>query len=110
MLHRVKDLSPEQKVAVEALLGRPVSSDEAGQRSSSRQLRFFRLNSRRKNRTEALHRKLDSYFAKVDSGRKTVSEEEEEAVFEEAQCGLCVPTTGPLSEDCSRCNSINPRA
>ena len=29
MLHRVKDLSPEQKVAVEALLGRAVSSDEA---------------------------------------------------------------------------------
>jgi hypothetical protein len=29
MLHRVKDLSPEQKLAVEALLGRTVSSEEA---------------------------------------------------------------------------------
>ena len=29
MLHHVKDLSPEQRRAVESLLGRPVSDDES---------------------------------------------------------------------------------
>jgi hypothetical protein len=29
MTHRVKDLSPEQKVAVESLLGQPVSEDDS---------------------------------------------------------------------------------
>ena len=29
MMHHVKDLSPEQRVAIESLLGRSVSEDEA---------------------------------------------------------------------------------
>jgi len=29
MIHKAKDLSPDQKVVVEGLLGRPVSEDEA---------------------------------------------------------------------------------
>ena len=28
MLHSVKDLSPDQKLAIESLLGRPISEDE----------------------------------------------------------------------------------
>jgi hypothetical protein len=28
MIHRVKDLSPDQKMAVESLLGRPVAEEE----------------------------------------------------------------------------------
>jgi hypothetical protein len=28
MIHSVKDLSPEQKLAIEGLLGRPISEDE----------------------------------------------------------------------------------
>jgi len=28
MIHNVKDLSPDQKVAIESLLGRPISEDE----------------------------------------------------------------------------------
>jgi len=29
MIHKAKDLSPEQKTAIESLLGRPVADDEA---------------------------------------------------------------------------------
>lgn len=83
MLHRVKDLSPEQKVAVEALLGRPVSSDEAVSVRAVAPATIIPSQLSPEERAEAL-RKLDSYFAKVDSGRKAVSEEEEEAIFEEA--------------------------
>jgi hypothetical protein len=71
-MHRVKGLSPEQKVAVEALLGRAVSSDDLVPSQLSPE-----------ERAEAL-RKLDRYFAKVDSGRKHVSEEKEETIFIEA--------------------------
>ena len=97
MLHRVKGLSPEQKVAVEAVLDRAVSSDDLVPSQLSPE-----------ERAEAL-RKLDRYFAKVDSGRKPVSEEEEEA-FSWKLCARCVRTTGPLSEDCSRCDGPDTRA
>ena len=29
MIHKAKDLSPDQKMAIESLLGRPVAEDEA---------------------------------------------------------------------------------
>ncbi len=29
MIHKAKDLSPDQKIAIESLLGRPVAEDEA---------------------------------------------------------------------------------
>lgn len=29
MIHRAKDLSPDQKAAIESLLGRPIAEDEA---------------------------------------------------------------------------------
>jgi len=83
MLHRVKDLSPEQKVAVEALLGRPVSSNQAVSVRAVTPATIIPSQLSQEERREAL-RKLDSYFAKVDSGRKPLSEEEEEAVFGEA--------------------------
>jgi hypothetical protein len=40
MMHHVKDLSPEQRIAVESLLGRSVSEDEA---VSNEALRSTRL-------------------------------------------------------------------
>jgi hypothetical protein len=83
MLHRVKDLSPEQKVAVEALLGRAVSSDEAVGVRAVAPATIIPSQLSPEQRTEAL-RKLDSYFAKVDNRRTPVSEEEEEAIFVEA--------------------------
>jgi len=83
MLHRVKDLSPEQKVAVEALLGRAVSSDEAVSVGAVAPAAIIPSQLSPEARTEAL-RTLDRYFARVDSGRKPVSDEEEEEVFIEA--------------------------
>jgi len=83
MLHRVKDLSPEQKVAVEALLGRTVSSDEAVSVRAVAPATIIPSQLSPEARAEAL-RALDRYFAKVESGRKPVSDEEEEAIFIEA--------------------------
>ncbi|MEO8658432.1 MAG: hypothetical protein ABI693_08175 [Bryobacteraceae bacterium] len=83
MVHRVKDLSPEQKTTVEALLGRHVSSDESVSVRAVAPATIIPSQLSPEERTQAL-RKLDSYFAKVDSGRRAVSEEEEEAIFEEA--------------------------
>jgi hypothetical protein len=83
MLHRVKDLSPEQKLAVEALLGRAVSNDEAVSVRAIVPATIIPSQLSREERAEALQ-PLDRYFAKVDARRKPVSEEEEEAIFMEA--------------------------
>jgi hypothetical protein len=83
MLHRVKDLSPEQKHAVEALLGRPVSNEEAVSVRAIVPATIIPSQLSHEERVEAL-RRLDSYFAKVDARRKPVSEEEEEAIFMKA--------------------------
>jgi hypothetical protein len=83
MLHRVKDLSPEQKHAVEALLGRVVSNDEAVSVRAIVPATIIPSQLSQAERSDAL-RQLDRYFAKVDSRRKPVSQEEEEAIFLEA--------------------------
>jgi hypothetical protein len=83
MLHHVKDLSPEQKSAVEALLGRAVSSDEAVSVRAVAPATIIPSQLSQQERVEALQ-KLDTYFAKVDAGRKPVSDEEEEAILTEA--------------------------
>jgi hypothetical protein len=83
MLHRVKDLSPEQKLAVEALLGRAVSNEEAVSVRTIVPAAIIPSQLSQEERAEAL-RRLDRYFAKVDARRKPVSEQEEEAMFMEA--------------------------
>jgi hypothetical protein len=83
MLHLVKDLSPEQKHAVEALLGRAVSNEEAVSVRAIVPATTIPSQLSQEERAEAL-RRLDRYFAKVDAQRKAVSEEEEEAIFTEA--------------------------
>lgn len=80
MLHRVKDLSPEQKTAVEALLGRAVSSDEAVSVRAVTPPTVIASKLTQEERIEAL-RELDRYFARLDARRTPVSEEEEEAIF-----------------------------
>ena len=83
MLHRVKDLSAEQKLAVERLLGRSVSDDESVSIKAlhSSVILPSRLSDR--ERKEALE-KLRRYFAKVDAQRKPATAEEEEAIVNEA--------------------------
>jgi hypothetical protein len=83
MLHRVKDLSPEHKLAVEALLGRAVSNEEAVSVRAIVPAAILPSQLSQEERTDAL-RRLDRYFDKVDERRKPVSQEEEEAIFLEA--------------------------
>ena len=83
MPHRVKDLSPEQQRAVETLLGRAVSKDEAVGVRAIVPATIIPSQLSQEERAETL-RRLDSYFAKADSGRKPVSQEEEEAILLEA--------------------------
>ena len=83
MMHRVKDLSPEQKFAVEALLGRSVSNDEAVSVRAVAPASVIPSQLSPEEREQAI-RKLDSYFDRVDSRRQPVSEAEEDAVFFDA--------------------------
>jgi hypothetical protein len=83
MLHRVKDLSPEQRLAVEALLGRAVSSEEAVSVRAVVPATIIPSQLSDQERIEAL-RRMDAYFAKVDAGRKLGGDAEEEAIFIEA--------------------------
>jgi hypothetical protein len=79
MTHRVKDLSPEQKSAIESLLGRPISDEE------SISVKTFAPSSRLSGgeRAAAIE-KLNRYFSRVDANRQQVTAEEEDAIINEA--------------------------
>jgi hypothetical protein len=83
VLHHVKDLSPEQRQAIESLLGHKVSEEETLSIKSIATSSIVKSNLSPEERADTLKR-LDQYFAKVDAGRKPVSAEEEEAVINEA--------------------------
>jgi hypothetical protein len=83
MLHHVKDLSPEQRQAVENLLGRPVAEDESVSIKGIRPSAIIPPRMSAEERKEVLE-KLRRYFAKVDEQRKPVSDAEEEAIINEA--------------------------
>ncbi len=83
MLHRVKDLSPEQKLAVESLLGHPISEDEfvSIKRLQSGVIIPSKLSP--EERLQALQ-KLNAIFAAVQVESPNVSEEEAESIINEA--------------------------
>jgi len=83
MLHHVKDLSPDQKRAIENLLGHPVSEDESVSIKSIRPSAIIPPQLSPDEREKALD-KLRRYFAKVDAQRTPVSEKEEEEIINEA--------------------------
>ena len=83
MLHHVKDLSPDQKRAIENLLGHPVSEDESVSIKSIRPSAIISPQLSPDERKVALD-KLRRYFAKVDAQRRPVSEKEEEETINEA--------------------------
>lgn len=83
MLHDVKDLSPEQRRAVENLLGRSVADDESVSIKGIRPSAIVSPRLLSAERTEALA-KLRRYFAKVDAQRQPVSETAEEEIINEA--------------------------
>ncbi len=78
MICNAEDLSPDQIAAVETLLGRRV---HAGEAVSVRTFEPVRISHQR--RLEIAD-ELRKYFAKVDASRKPVSEEEAEAIINEA--------------------------
>jgi hypothetical protein len=83
MVHQVKDLSPEQRVAVEHLLGRRVSEDESISIKAITSPAVIPSKLSHEERMAAL-RRLNEYFARVDVGRASMSEEEEDAIIDEA--------------------------
>ena len=78
MIHKAKDLSPEQKLAVESLLGRQVLDDEA---ISVRAVEAPALSDQQKRE---LAEDLRKYFAEVDSRRQPGSAEEAEGILADA--------------------------
>jgi hypothetical protein len=78
MICNAKDLSPDQKAAIETLLGRRVQEDEAVS------VRTFEPVTVSHHQKLEIANELRRYFAEVDAARKPVSEEETEEIIIEA--------------------------
>ena len=78
MIRHVKDLSPEQKMAVENLLGGPVSEQETVS------VHAFQPPAISDQRRQKIVGALRQYFAEVDAKRQPVSPEEADAIINEA--------------------------
>ncbi len=79
MRHRVKDLSPEQKLTVESLLGRPVADNQSVSVKAFTPSPLLTDVERK-----AAIEKLNKYFARIDANRQPLSDEEEDAIISEA--------------------------
>jgi hypothetical protein len=78
MIHNAKDLSPDQKAAIESLLGRPIVDDEA---ISVCTIHPPALSNEEKQERVA---QLKQYFANVDARREPISPEEADDIIDEA--------------------------
>jgi hypothetical protein len=78
MIHSAKDLSADQKKAIESLLGRRVLDDEA---ISVRAIQPPALSDQRR---QELVSDLKEYFAEVDARRNAGSADEAEEILNEA--------------------------
>ena len=83
MLHRVRDLSPEQKLAVEALLGRSVSEDESVSVKALAPLQIHESKLSPEERHAALER-LNRYFERLHAKCRPMTEQEEQSLITEA--------------------------
>ena len=77
MICNAKDLSPDQKAAIETLLGRRVQEDEAVS------VRTFEPITVSPHRKREIAIELRKYFAEVDASPKLLSEEEAEDIITE---------------------------
>jgi hypothetical protein len=77
MIRNAKDLSPDQKAAIESLLGRRVLEDEA---ISIRAIEPPALTDQRQEQAAELRK----YFSEVDAHRKPGSAEDAEEILTEA--------------------------
>jgi hypothetical protein len=73
-----KELSPDQKLAIEELLGRPVTEHEMVS------VRAFDLPSVPHQRRQEIGEALRQLFAEVDAKREPVSEQEADDIVNEA--------------------------
>ena len=78
MIHEVKDLSPDQRLAVESLLGRPVSEQETVS------VQAFQPPAVSVQRRQEIAEALRRYFAEVDAKRQPVSADAAGGVIDEA--------------------------
>ena len=78
MIHKAKDLSPDQKAAVESLLGRQILEGEAVS------VRAFDPPVLSDKRRQEIVDSLKRYFAQVDSNSRSVSAEQAEEALNEA--------------------------
>jgi hypothetical protein len=78
MICNAKDLSPDQKAAIESLLGRRVREGEA------LSVRTFEPATVPHERKLAIAAELRRYFAEVDAARRPVSDEEADDIITEA--------------------------
>ena len=78
MIHEVKDLSPDQRLAVESLLGRPVSEQETVS------VQAFQPPAVSVQRRQEIAEALRSYFAEVDAKRQPVSPDAASGIIDEA--------------------------
>jgi hypothetical protein len=78
MIREVKDLSPDQKIAVESLLGRSVSEQETVS------VQAFQPPVISDQRRQQVVEGLRQYFAEVDAKRQPVSAEEADDIINEA--------------------------
>jgi len=78
MIRDVKDLSPDQKIAVESLLGRPVSEQETVS------VQAFQPPAISDQRRQEIVGALRQYFAEVDAKRQPVSAREADDIINEA--------------------------
>jgi len=78
MIHKAKNLSPDQRILVESLLGRRVLDNEAIS------VRAFEPPVISDQRRQQITEDLKRYFAEVDAHRKLVSPAEADDIFDEA--------------------------
>jgi hypothetical protein len=78
MIRDVKDLSPDQKMAVESLLGRPVSEQETVS------VQAFQSPATSDQRRQEIVGALRQHFAEVDAQRQPVSDREADDIINEA--------------------------
>ena len=78
MIRNVKDLSPDQRLAVERLLGRSVSERETVS------VQAFEPPTISDHRRQEIAEDLRRYFAEVDAHRPPVSDEQADEIIDEA--------------------------
>lgn len=78
MAYFARDLSPEQRLAIESLLGRRISEKEAVT------IRAYEPATLSPERRAEIIAGLEAHFAALDASREATSSDDADAIFEEA--------------------------